>query len=390
MGAVKFSADEVASPMPAAGYKTAQTCTTALVTGSSGLCGARIVEMLLERGTKKVVAFDIVSPSHALQQRFDKVQANTGGKIVVVRNGDLASSAAVDQAFKQHFPIQVVFHVGALVGPFHDKEKYYQVNYLGTLHILDSCRKYNVPKLVYSSSPSTRFTGADITGQREEELPIATKFLARYAETKAQGEQEVSKACCSELMTTSVAPHQVYGPHDNLFLPSLLEAAGNGQLRIFGNGRSLISTCHVDNYSHGCLCGADALFPDSPALGKFYIVTDGRAVSFWKIINEAVVAMGFTDLESKVHLPVWLLYGIAYFLQWISILFFAGRRHFKLNPFNVKMLTMHRWFSIENARRDLRYEPLIDFTTGWAETIAWFKINWLPSYLENKQKRKVS
>ena len=42
--------------------------------------------------------------------------------------------------------------------------------------------------------------------------------------------------------------HKVYGPRDSLFLPSLLETAGSGKLRIFGNGENLISFCHVDNY----------------------------------------------------------------------------------------------------------------------------------------------
>jgi hypothetical protein len=38
----------------------------------------------------------------------------------------------------------------------------------------------------------------------------------------------------------AVAPHQVYGPRDNLFLPNILEAAGTGRLRVMGNGRNKI------------------------------------------------------------------------------------------------------------------------------------------------------
>ena len=44
----------------------------------------------------------------------------------------------------------------------------------------------------------------------------------------------VARACGDDLLTVSGAPHQVYGPRDNLFLPNLLEAGGNGLLRIFG------------------------------------------------------------------------------------------------------------------------------------------------------------
>jgi nucleoside-diphosphate-sugar epimerase len=209
-------------------------------------------------------------------------------------------------------------------------------------------------------------------------MPIPDQFVALYAETKALGEKAVHKACDGEtLLTVSVAPHQVYGPHDSLFLSKLLETAGSGKLRIFGNGQNKISLCHNDNYCHGLMCGADALYRDSPALAKYYVVTDDEPQYFWKILNRAVVAMGFTDLETKFHLPVWLLMGVAYFCNFLTLL--TGRQ-FKLKPFTVKMLIINRYFNIKNAKRDLQYEPLIMFDKGWAQTIDWFKANWLPQY----------
>ena len=50
----------------------------------------------------------------------------------------------------------------------------------------------------------------------------------------------------------------------------------------------------------------------------------------------------------------------------------------RLNPFNVKMLTIHRYFDIANIRRDLGYEPLVRFEEGWPQTVDWFKENWCP------------
>lgn len=364
-----------------AGFQSPKDC-NAIVTGSSGFVGARLVEMLLERGAKTVIAFDLVAPSKTLMQRFDKVQKNTGGKIIVLSQteGDLCDEAAVEAAFQKIPKLDVVYHIAALVGPFHSAEKYNEVNYIGTLRIIENCKKYKVPRLVYSSSPSTRFTGGDVKGLREDQMPIPKKFVALYAETKAKGELAVHKACCDELLTTSVAPHQVYGPHDSLFLPKLLETAGTGRLRIFGKGENKISLCHVDNYCHGLICGADALYIGSPALAKYYVVTDDEAQYFWKILNEAIVAMGFTDLFSKFHLPVWLLYTVAYICSFFT--FLTGKQ-FKLKPFTVKMMIIHRYFDISNAKRDLKYEPLITFEKGWADTIEWFKTNWLPKWTED-------
>ena len=56
----------------------------------------------------------------------------------------------------------------------------------------------------------------------------------------------------------------------------------------------------------------------------------------------------------------------------------------KLTPFTVRMLTMNRWFDISNARKDLKYEPIIPFKQGWKDTLIWFKQNWLPKFLEEQ------
>lgn len=78
------------------------------------------------------------------------------------------------------------------------------------------------------------------------------------------------------------------------------------------------------------------MYPASPALGKFYIVTDGNThpeegvalsapsntasnnhnrnpvhlpcagayLIFWRVVDEAIVGMGFTSMWDKMKLPV--------------------------------------------------------------------------------------
>merc|ERR1739838_83523 len=127
-----------------------------------------------------------------------------------------------------------------------------------------------------------------------------------------------------------------------------------------------------------------ALYPDSPALGKFYIVTDGKThpdgnqyLVFWKELDQAVVAMGFKSLWEKAHLPKSLLLFVAGLCDLIGNL--LGIK-FKLNTFAVIVLTMHRWFDIAAAEKDLGFEPIIGYREGWDETIDWFKEHWLPTF----------
>lgn len=360
---------------------------TALVTGAYGFCGARLAELLVERGAKQVICFDICTPSDELMARFAAKEKEFPGSSFVHcsgrENGDLTNVAAVERAFESGAmkKVDVVYHIAALVGPFHDAPMYYKVNVEGTRNIIDACTKYKVPCLVNSSSPSTRFDGGDIEGAREDELEFPKEYVALYAETKAEAERLVTAACCDTLRTTSVSPHQVYGPHDSLFLPSLLSTMGNGRLRIFGKGDKMISVCYLDNYCHGLMCGADAIAsdPKSPALGKFYIITDTKPVILWDILNQAGMEMGFRDLKSKFHLPVGLLYFIAYLCKMFT--FLTGKKT-KLTPFTVRMMTIHRYFSPVLAKQDLEYEPLYPFEESWKVTTDWFKEHWLPQFCE--------
>lgn len=358
---------------------------SALVTGGSGFVGQRLVEMLIERGSRYVVSFDIApTPKDALKS-----------KNVKYVQGDLTDYKQVLAACEG---VTCVFHIAALVGPYHATEMYKKVNYDGTMHILNACKELNIKKIVMSSSPSTRFPYPDpnISGLSEEELyevnggDFTKVFLQPYAETKAMGEELIRSACgkkAGDLLTIAVAPHQVYGPRDGLFLPSLLATAQSGKLRIFGDGQNKISFCHVDNYCHGLILGEEALYPGSPALGKFYVITDGPEQKFWSVLDQAVVGMGFTSLWSKMKLPTTFMMCLAYITVFVGNIwaFCSGtpkhevNKYLRLNPFAVKMLIIDRYFNIDAARNDLKYKPLIEFDEGWKQTIDWFRENWLPN-----------
>lgn len=365
-----------------------------LVTGGSGFVGQRLVEMLVERGAERVVSFDIAPKPK---------NASNDPKIVYIQ-GDLTNIKVVEDACKG---VECVFHIAALVGPYHPAEAYVKVNYEGTLNVLNTCKKFQIKRIVMSSSPSTRFPypNPDVDGLTEDDLfrvnggDYAKEFLQPYALTKALGEKAVLDACGTkeeDLLTIAVAPHQVYGPRDGLMLPNFLETAASGSLRIFGNGLNKISMCHVDNYCHGLILGYEALYANSPALGKFYIVTDDGYQLFWKILDEAIVNLGFTSIWSKTKLPTSFMMAIAYLCVFLGNIFSAISgvpKHrvnyaLKLNPFAVKMLVINRYFKIDNAKRDLQYEPLITFEQGWKGTIEWFKENWLPEFNAKKGKAK--
>jgi len=338
--------------------------------------GQRLVEMLVERGAEDVVAFDLApAPADALDSPAVRyVQA------------DITDAAAVKAACAG---ADCCFHLAALVGPYHAESAYERVNLGGTVNVLDACREHGVKKLVMSSSPSTRFPYPDpnVRGLTEDALEqinggaYSPTFHATYAKTKAMGERIALEACSDELRTIAVAPHQVYGPRDALFMPNILDAARAGKLRIFGDGTNRVSFTHVDNYCHGLILGAEALYPESPALGRFYIVTDHGPQVLWDALDDAITGVGLPSLKTRRALPVPLMLVLARLTMVLArAIAFVTRRPYgrvmarlKLNTFAVRMLVIDRWFDISRAERDLDYTPLLSFEEGWADMISWFR-----------------
>eukprot|EP00933_Yihiella_yeosuensis_P050477 TRINITY_DN48269_c0_g1_i1.p1 TRINITY_DN48269_c0_g1~~TRINITY_DN48269_c0_g1_i1.p1 ORF type:complete len:422 (-),score=58.77 TRINITY_DN48269_c0_g1_i1:205-1470(-) len=345
-----------------------------VVTGGSGFVGQRLVEMLVERGAKRVVSFDILpQPPEAWQD----------SRIVYVQ-GDLRSKSDVAAAVAG---ADCVWHIGAAVGPFHPNKLYEDVNFHGTRHVVEACLEAGIAKIVMSSSPSTRFDGSDIDGLSETDLPTLPmkSYLVEYAATKAAGEKYLRDACCDKLLTVAVAPHQVYGPRDTLFMPNFIETAATGKLRVFGHGQNKVCFTHVDNYCHGLILGERALYKGSPALGQFYICTDAETHPYaqgyallWEEIDRFIVGLGLPSVVAKFHLPKQLMMVLAYICNVIS--FCIGKK-LKLSPFTVRMLTMDRWFSHKLAEKDLGYKPIISFREGWSDSIEWFRTKWLPTRL---------
>ena len=180
----------------------------------------------------------------------------------------------------------------------------------------------------------------------------------------------------------------MYGPRDTLFLSTVLENGAKGRLRCFGSGRNRVAFTYVDNYCHALMLAEQALRPGSKALGGFYIVTDGAThpqkagyLDFWTAIDEAALRMGFKSVLKKRHLPLWLLWTLAYVCEAIGWVLGVT---LKLSAFNVRMLTMNRWFVIDAAEADLGYQPIVHYHKGWYDTLTWFKENWLPSFNQHQ------
>jgi len=150
---------------------------TTLITGGTGFIGSTVARILLARGEQRPVLFDR-NPS---TQRFDDIADQ-----VKVVQGDLGNFAHVLEVVRRSRP-QVIYHLGGMLSfPSEaDPHAAIQANAMGTYHVLEAARLFEVPKVIFSSTIATY--GEDI-----DEGSISDDTLQRpsllYGVTKVFGE----------------------------------------------------------------------------------------------------------------------------------------------------------------------------------------------------------
>jgi nucleoside-diphosphate-sugar epimerase len=146
-----------------------------LVTGGTGFIGAQVVRILLEKGEKGIAVFDINPSTKLLDDVADQVE--------VVR-GDLGNFSHVLSIVKTHRP-KVIYHLGGMLSVPSDADNAasFRANAMGTFHVLEAARLFEVPQVLFSSTLATygldirEDTIDDYTLQRPQLFYGATKVF---------------------------------------------------------------------------------------------------------------------------------------------------------------------------------------------------------------------
>jgi len=149
-----------------------------LITGGTGFIGAEVVRLLLERGETDLVVFDINPSTKRLDEVADQVE--------IVR-GDLGNFSQVLNAVKNAKP-SVIYHLGGMLSAPSDADPSAAIraNALGTFHVLEAAKLFEISQVLFSSSIGTY--GLDIrekviddyTLQRPQLFYGATKLFCEH------------------------------------------------------------------------------------------------------------------------------------------------------------------------------------------------------------------
>ncbi|MBF0362488.1 MAG: NAD-dependent epimerase/dehydratase family protein [Oligoflexia bacterium] len=349
--------------------------TRVLITGGGGFLATAIIRML----AKEHPEFELFSISRNYYSHLESIEGIEGEKVSVRQiGGDISDLSFMQKIFKE-YRFDVVFHVAAFAsmwGPWKDFER---VNILGTKNIIQVMKEFNVPKLIYTSSPSAVFGYCDLEGVDEENAPYPTKFHSYYAKSKAAAEKLVLAANDGKnLLTVALRPHLIWGPGDKHLIPRVLKMARSGRLKIVGDGKNLVDITYVDNAAYAHLLAYRALESasapsSSKVLGRAYFIADEKPVVLWDFINKILSLNGITPLSLEKRVPFKLAYKAGAVAEFSYKYFVNGLLRIKREPpmtrYVVMMLAKSHYFNHKRSQDDFGYRPIVDHSEGLSRMI---------------------
>lgn len=313
-----------------------------LVTGGGGFLGKAIVKRLVAGGDR------VMSFSRGFYHELSQLG-------VTQIQGDLADLKAVERACNG---VDVVFHAAAKAGIYGKYSDFYHTNVTGTQNILSACRKQNVSRIIYTSSPSVIFDGTDMQGV-DESAPYPKTYHAAYPKTKALAEQEVLRSLNNKLRGVILRPHLIWGPEDPHLIPGIIKRAN--RLRLIGTGKNRVDTIYIDNAADAHLLAADRLKEHPEISGKIYFISQDDPIPLWDMVNYILMAAGLVKIEKSI--PRKVAWTIGAFMEVVyKILFISSEP--PITRFVANELSTSHWFDISAAKRDLGYIPKISISEG--------------------------
>lgn len=174
-----------------------------LITGGAGFIGSHLVERLLAAGDRVRVVDDLSSGKRQNLPDHDALE------LIV---GDIRDAGLIDRCAKGMDAVVHLAAIASVQASIDDPVRTHQVNFDGTLNLLEASRRHGVKRFIYACSAAV-YGDAVIIPVPEETMP---KPLSPYAVDKLSGEHYLLHYHRAYgLAATSFRFFNIYGPRQD-------------------------------------------------------------------------------------------------------------------------------------------------------------------------------
>lgn len=231
---------------------------TILVTGGAGFIGSHLTQKLLKNG-HKVAVIDVLDPYYSLSLKkynlsHNQTAADGSGSEYRFFQVDVRDQEACEDVFARVKP-EVVIHLAAKAGVrnslLHPQE-YFDVNVMGTLHILSLATKHEIKKCLIASSSSVYGTNEKIPFSETD--PVESQISPYAASKRAVEVMAKTYAHSYDMPIQLFRFFTVYGPSGRpdmapvIFAKAISEQA---PLRVFGSTTTQRDYTYIDDIVGG-------------------------------------------------------------------------------------------------------------------------------------------
>ncbi|MBN2257117.1 MAG: GDP-mannose 4,6-dehydratase [Anaerolineaceae bacterium] len=308
-----------------------------LVTGAAGFIASRVIEMLLDQG-HEIHGIDNLNDSYDVRMKEYRLQQLEGRKGFTFRKMDISDREIINVLVDIPGKFDAIINLAARAGvrtSLSDPWVYINTNIIGTLNLVEFCRKKEIPKMILASTSSLYSITNPMPFKEtaETDLPIQP-----YAASKKGAE-----ALCYtyhylyDLDVTVFRYFTVYGPAGRpdmvmfRFTQSIIEGR---DLVIYGDGSQRRGFTYLDDIARGTILGLKPV-------GYRIINLGGQELMS---LNELIAV-----LEQKTGKKARLTY----------------------QPFH-KADALANWADVSKAREVLNWQPQVQLDEGISRLVDWY------------------
>ena len=309
-----------------------------LVTGCAGFIGAAVSKLLLAQG-HSVWGVDNLNDYYDPRLKQWRLEGLRSSKTFTFDKVDVAEAPSVDALMSTCRPDAVV-NLAARAGVRPSLEMprlYYETNVLGTLNLLESCRKSGVRKFILASTSSVYGDGQM---QFNEDLATDSPVSPYAASKKAAEVLAYTYHNQYALDVTVLRYFTVYGPAgrpDMAYFKFIRNLLRDEPITVFGDGSQRRDFTYIDDIAAGTVAALDTTGCNVINLGNNNPVELRRVIAL-------IEAYG--GKKATIHYEP---------------------RH----PADV----IATWADIRRAQELMRWKPLVSIEKGLEQTVRWFMTN---------------